>query len=228
MGYTRVKICGITRPKDAQLAAELGADAIGLNFVGGPRQIEIEQAIKIAQDLPPLVHVVALIGEGFTHKNLLKVAQSDLYEHIVCLQIYRSARSHPPSPGYYGMSRAFWPVLHVSCREFAKEVRLMVNELEAESSFPCAVLLDTATKKLGGSGKAFHWNWVAYAREASEWKGLPPIILAGGLTPDNVARAIRIVQPYAVDVSSGVEVARKPGVKDPIKMRDFIQAAKNA
>src|SRR6185369_13376000 len=94
---------------------------------------------------------------------------------------------------------------------------------------PDALLLDTASKSaLGGTGESFNWNWIAEAREAGELNGLPPIILAGGLTPDNVAEAIRIARPYAVDVSSGVEVPGKPGIKDPLKIRDFIQAAKSA
>jgi phosphoribosylanthranilate isomerase len=90
-------------------------------------------------------------------------------------------------------------------------------------------VLDTsAPGLLGGTGKTFNWHWIAEARDAGELDGLPPMILAGGLTPDNVAEAIRIAKPYAVDVSSGVEVPGKPGIKDPVKMRDFIQAAKSA
>jgi phosphoribosylanthranilate isomerase len=94
---------------------------------------------------------------------------------------------------------------------------------------PSAYVLDTASpEKLGGTGQTFNWNWIAEARAAGELEGLPPIILAGGLTPENVAEAIRIARPYAVDVSSGVEVPGKPGIKDPVKMRDFIQAAQSA
>jgi phosphoribosylanthranilate isomerase len=94
---------------------------------------------------------------------------------------------------------------------------------------PAAFVLDTASKtQLGGTGQSFNWHWIAEARAAGELTGLPPIILAGGLTPDNVADAIRIVRPYAVDVSSGVEVPGKPGIKDPLKLRDFIQAVRAA
>ena len=100
--------------------------------------------------------------------------------------------------------------------------------LESKLAITC-LLLDTASaEKLGGTGKAFDWNWIAEARAAGELDGLPPLILAGGLTPDNVADAIRIARPYAVDVSSGVEVAGRPGIKDPIKMRDFIHAVRGA
>ncbi|MCL2640139.1 MAG: phosphoribosylanthranilate isomerase [Phycisphaerales bacterium] len=236
MSYIRVKICGITRPQDAQLAAELGADAIGLNFISGPRQIEIEQAAKIVQNLPPFVHVVALIGSQVTCDSMAKIfKQSHQLEHLELLdridyfQVYRSPQSWSAFSGHEfrrGGENAFWPVVHVTGREFAKDVRRAVDELKEESEFPCAVLLDTATAQLGGSGKTFNWNWIAEARAANELNGLPPIILAGGLTPDNVADAIRIAQPYAVDVSSGVEIPNKPGIKDPIKMRDFIQAAK--
>ncbi len=115
-----------------------------------------------------------------------------------------------------------WLPLKVENRESIFQLNSRVARLGLR---PGAILLDTAHEnKLGGTGQSFNWHWIAEARAAGELAGLPPIILAGGLTPDNVADAIRIAQPYAVDVSSGVEVVGKPGIKDPIKMRDFIQA----
>jgi phosphoribosylanthranilate isomerase len=94
---------------------------------------------------------------------------------------------------------------------------------------PRAVFLDAyEAGKAGGTGRAFRWDWVATAREGGRLKGWPPIILAGGLKPENVAEAIRIARPYAVDVSSGVEIDGSPGRKDPDKMRDFVQQAKSA
>jgi phosphoribosylanthranilate isomerase len=116
--------------------------------------------------------------------------------------------------------------MSIANRESIRQLRVRLERLALH---PGALVLDTASNKaLGGTGETFNWEWIKEARDAGELEGLPPIILAGGLTPENVAEAIRIAQPYAVDVSSGVEVVGKPGVKDPIKMRDFIQAAHGA
>ncbi|HVT79960.1 MAG TPA: phosphoribosylanthranilate isomerase [Phycisphaerae bacterium] len=121
----------------------------------------------------------------------------------------------------------YWYVVHVASRDLSSLRSLIIPD-KLDGSEIEAIVLDTASDKLGGTGKSFNWNWIAETRAAGELEGLPPIILAGGLNPENVADAIRIARPYAVDVSSGVEVAGKPGVKDAIKMRDFIQAAHGA
>ena len=120
----------------------------------------------------------------------------------------------------------YWFVAPVATRQSIIDLAVLIG---VERYCPRAILLDAASpSQLGGTGQSFNWHWIAEAREAGELDGLPPIILAGGLNPDNVAEAIRIARPYAVDVSSGVEVPGKPGIKDPIKMRDFIQAVHGA
>jgi phosphoribosylanthranilate isomerase len=227
MARTRVKICGITRAEDAVLAAELGADAIGLNFVGGPRQITLIQGREIVQGqravaIAPLT--VALCGwrEG-QRPNCLSVGEIHGRLWVDCFQIYGRSEAllmnDDDAPRH-------WMVFPVSRREDIVDLAVQLN---VEGFHPAAIVLDTASaEKLGGTGQTFDWSWIAEARAAGELEGLPPIILAGGLTPENVAEAIRIARPYAVDVSSGVEVAGKPGIKDPIKMRDFIQAAQSA
>ena len=127
-----------------------------------------------------------------------------------------------------GETYRYCPVFSISDRSSIAEVTASVCGPLLRGFWPnavAAVVLDTASPdKLGGTGRPFDCHWIAEAREAGELAGVPPIILAGGLNPDNVAEAIRIAKPYAVDVSSGVEVAGKPGIKDAVKMRDFIQA----
>jgi phosphoribosylanthranilate isomerase len=123
----------------------------------------------------------------------------------------------------------YWSVCPIESRETLSSIKSLIIDLHGTTlkliSYMDALVLDTAVKgHLGGTGQSFNWHWIAEARAAGELTGLPPIILAGGLNPDNVADAIRIAKPYAVDVSSGVEVPGKPGIKDPARLRDFIQA----
>lgn len=229
MRNTRVKICGITRPEDAQSAAENGADAIGLNFFAGPRKISLNMAHEIVASIPPLVTPVALTSGPtvvFPEAPTIAEIQNGYVvrekKHplpIHTFQIYGDGFTALPEKPYPQIS--LWGVYHFVDYAGLFECEWMKN------FFPSLIVVDKASSgQLGGTGKTLDWNAVAEARVHWSAKDLPPIILAGGLTPDNVAEAIRIVQPYAVDVSSGVEVAGKPGVKDPIKMRDFIQAAR--
>jgi phosphoribosylanthranilate isomerase len=236
MAYTRVKICGITRPEDGARTAELGADYIGLNFVGGPRMVNAEQAMAIVQAAPSQVIPVSLVFVDYKPNGnwagIFKIILDNraLLDRFKTRQVYgltiELLDQFRVQFGESNVKQASNAFLHMSiaARSSLREIR---PRLEAFRVNPAAILLDTASEKLGGTGRSFNWNWIAEAREAGELERLPPIILAGGLTPENVAEAIRIARPYAVDVSSGVEVAGKPGIKDPIKMRDFIQAAKS-
>ena len=232
MPRTRVKICGITRPEDATAAADLGADAIGLNFVGGPRKIAVATARQIMQPLfdelksdgiTPVALTYSVLSprgdspSALTLRHELGIHTFQLYDDPL-VKTYR----HPETELHY------WYIAHVHSRDLS-DLKTLAKPDQLDGSTIDAVLLDTASPdKLGGTGQTFNWHWIAEARAAGELDGLPPIILAGGLTPDNVAEAIRVARPYAVDVSSGVEVPGKPGIKDPIKMRDFIQAAQGA
>jgi phosphoribosylanthranilate isomerase len=227
MARTRIKICGITRAEDAALAAELGADAIGLNFVGGPRQINLILAtsvLRCLRELPFAPMAVALCGYRCPElPDCLTGGEVVAHLTVQCLQVYGLSEARL----YNGEdSIPYWFVSAVGRKGALADLSVL---LAAEGLFPQAVVLDTASaEKRGGTGQAFNWNWIAEAREAGELAGVPPIILAGGLHPGNVAEAIRIARPYAVDVSSGVEVAGKPGVKDAVKMRDFVQAVQGA
>jgi len=201
-----VKICGITNRADGLMAAEAGADALGFIFhPPSPRYIEPAAAAAIARELPP--HIVK-VGVFVNAPEDLVVGASTACG-LSLLQFHGDE-----SPEY--------------CLQFGlmsmKAFRIKdAASLEALPRYATdAWLLDAyAPDQLGGTGAVFNWD---LAIEAKKFGRL--IALAGGLSPENVAEAVRRVQPFAVDVSSGVE--QSPGRKDPAKVRAFIQAAKSA
>ena len=202
---TRVKICGITAAEDAALAVEAGADALGFVFVPGtPRYIDPEGAAAIIAALPPLVAAVGVFLDQPLDEVLAVAAACRL--EVVQLHGHESA----------AYSRGL-PVRVI------KAIRVRGPEsLGALEGYPAqAFLLDAFVEgQPGGTGVAFPW---ALAREA---KRHGRIILSGGLRPETVAEAVRTVRPFGVDVSSGVE--RRPGQKDPEKVREFIVAVRHA
>jgi len=219
----RVKICGITNVEDARAAALAGADAIGLNFVAGPRQIDLDQADRILRSLAPLVTPVALVRlvDGAIASDLLALLET---HHVGCVQLYGQL---DPDIIRRLLGQGFKPLLVVRVQDH--DFAAQVNEFLAACGpdRPAGVVLDAYQPgRLGGTGKEFHWPWVAQARQAGKLEGWPPLILAGGLTPDNVAQAIATARPWAVDVVTGVEQA--PGKKDPDKMAAFVRAARLA
>jgi phosphoribosylanthranilate isomerase len=204
---TRVKICGITRLEDAQLAVELGAAALGFNFYRpSARYIEPMKARGLITQLPPLTAMVGVFADETEGTHIAQVARS------ACVSI---VQLHGPRfPQHNGALQLFRIIRAVA-------VRPESNPEEWKGLEASALLLDTHDSELpGGTGRTFDWG---VAREA---KKLGPIILAGGLTAENVGRAIREVQPYAVDVASGVESA--PGIKDAEKLKAFFAAVEEA
>jgi phosphoribosylanthranilate isomerase len=203
---TRVKICGITRVEDALAAAAAGADAIGLVFdPESPRYIDPKRAATIARALPPYITVVGLFVDAApeTVHEALRHVGLDL------LQFHGNE-----TPEY---CRAF-PKPYVKAIHMTPDVDLRAEDRRYADA--AGLLLDTYSPAVsGGTGEAFDWG-----RIPSDLK--KPLILAGGLTPANVAEAVRRVHPYAVDVSSGVESAK--GIKDAAKIDAFIQAVRNA
>lgn len=202
---TRVKICGITRIEDATAAARAGADAIGLVFEPkSPRYIKPDQAQAIVRALPPFVTVVGLFVNAApdTVETVLNRVPLDLLQFHGNETPEQCRRYHRP----YIKAIHMQPDvnLHEQARRYA----------DAEG-----LLLDTAANVAGGSGQTFDWSLVPTDLGK-------PVILAGGLTPENVAEAVRKVRPFAVDVSSGVEQAK--GIKDAQKISTFIQAVRNA
>lgn len=197
----RVKICGVTSPGDAVLAAELGASAIGLVFwPGSPRCVDAAQARAIVTALPPFVSAVGVFVN--------QVAESAQIAREVGLSAVQF-HGDEPSAAY---------------RDFPIRVIKAVTVLDASAREAAAVVPATATVlldahdrvKRGGTGRQIDWSIASMiARDRR-------IILSGGLSADNVAAAIAAVQPYAIDVSSGVESA--PGRKDPAKLRALFAA----
>jgi phosphoribosylanthranilate isomerase len=202
----RVKICGITRMEDLHAACEAGADALGFVFYGkSPRNVSIDTAAELVRALPPFVQSVGLFvdAEPAEIEAVLASVPLDL------LQFHGDET--PEQCARYA-------------RPFLKAVRVKADTdlLKCAADFKAArgLLLDAYVPGVpGGTGERFDWSLIP--------SGLPkPVILSGGLEPDNVAEAVRRIRPWAVDVSSGVEAAK--GIKDALKVARFIANAKEA
>jgi phosphoribosylanthranilate isomerase len=202
-----VKICGITDPDDARDAVEVGADAVGLNFYErSPRFVSSAQASKIIEALPAFVSVV---GVFVNHPNPQGLEDLALSLGLHAVQLHGNE-----SPDYCSMIQRV---------KVIKAFRVDSNfKAEALKNYSTTMfLLDSGTgAQFGGTGKVFDWN---QARGANTFGW---IVLAGGLTPENVGQAVVQLRPFGVDVSSGVESA--PGKKDYEKMRRFIETVRKA
>ncbi|GLO39886.1 MULTISPECIES: phosphoribosylanthranilate isomerase [Pseudomonas] len=206
MSNVRSKICGITRIEDALAAAEAGADAIGFVFYAkSPRAVDVRQARAIIAELPPFVTTVGLFVNASRCElnEILEVVPLDLLQ-------FHGDETPQDCEGYH--------------RPWIKALRVRPgDDLEAACQLYAGargILLDTYVPGVpGGTGEAFDWSLVP-ARLSK------PIILAGGLSADNVGQAIAQVRPYAVDVSGGVEQAK--GIKDAAKIEAFMRAVKQA
>jgi phosphoribosylanthranilate isomerase len=206
---TRVKICGITEPAHARAAAEAGADAIGLVFYPrSPRYLSAERAVEIRDALPPFVQTVAL----FVNADAAQVAQVIGRVRPALLQFH--GEETPQFCAQFG-------VPYVKACRVPPGMGQSLDLLEYLRPFASAAawLLDSYVEEYGGVGERFDWSIVPRRLER-------PLILSGGLAPDNVAEAIRRVRPWGVDVSSGVESAK--GVKDAAKIAAFIGEVRNA
>lgn len=206
MPAVRSKICGITRVEDALAAAQAGADAIGLVFYAkSPRAVTVQQAREIIAALPPFVTTVGLFVNASRCElnEILEAVPLDLLQ-------FHGDETPEDCEGYH--------------RPWIKALRVRAgDDLEAECkryARASGILLDTYVAGVpGGTGEAFDWKLVPEHLSR-------PIILAGGLSPDNVATAIAQVRPYAVDVSGGVEQAK--GIKDAARIEAFLEAVRGA
>jgi phosphoribosylanthranilate isomerase len=202
----KVKICGITNEEDARAAATAGADAVGLMFYpGSPRCISVETARAISAGLPGYVLRVGVFVNPSPEEVWAAMGGG-------CLNLLQFHGEETPE----------------FCRQFGLMTMKAFRVRDAESLDGIAgyeadaYLLDSyVAGRPGGTGETFNWELAAQAKRFGR-----PIFLAGGLTPENVAEAVRTARPFAVDVSSGVE--RAPGKKDHQKMRDFIAVAHGA
>jgi phosphoribosylanthranilate isomerase len=219
---TRVKICGIARPEDAALAAHLGADAIGLVFhPPAPRNVSVDRAKQILAVLPPFITPVALFVNADT-RLILEVTEQLRIRHV-------QLHGHE-SPDRVAELRGVTIIkaVRVQRDRLAQDLAAWRDASDRLSlTHLAAVVLETAdTKQAGGSGVENDWATIAEHRSAGAFSGLPPLIAAGGLRPDNVAHVVRTLRPYAVDVSSGVESF--VGHKSEEKLRAFIEAVHTA
>lgn len=205
---TRVKICGITRYEDARLAVDLGAAALGFNFYEpSPRYIDPTAAREIISQIPPLASAVGVFADETYGGRVAEIARE------ACVSVLQL---HGP--------------------RFPKETDLLngyriIRAIPVGQDFdpsmlrtlpPDSYLLDAFDPvRIGGTGRTIDWNVARYASDQGK-----SILLAGGLTPENVAEAIRIVRPFGVDVAGGVE--HSPGVKDARKLRAFFAAVAEA
>ncbi|HVM33328.1 MAG TPA: phosphoribosylanthranilate isomerase [bacterium] len=202
----RVKICGVTRPEDVRLIAREGADAIGFQMSLGPRKITPAQAKRLVKQVPPFVTPVGV----FVDEPLAKLKALIKYCGFQAVQLHGDEKAD------FAQALGL-PVIKALRMKNANSPRLYRDFRVA------AFLLDRYNKdKRGGTGETFDWKW---ARQASA--SLPaPVLLAGGLTPENVVKAVQTARPFGVDVASGVEIL--PGRKDPRKVSQFIRRAKKA
>jgi phosphoribosylanthranilate isomerase len=217
-----VKICGITRLRDAAHALAAGADWIGLNLVGGPRRISDATAARLVRDLGQSERFVFLRRHDDT-----RAIEDDVAQGIRLFQIYGRMAPHTQQVLQRAGCRIAY-VQHVADRQCLVALeQYLSQQMDAPPDF---VLLDAPVREedgaLGGTGIRADWRAIEMARQDGRDRGWPPVILAGGLNPDNVAEAVRRLRPFAVDVSSGVETS--PGIKDHARVEAFITAAKSA
>lgn len=213
----RIKICGVTNCSDATIAVQSGADAIGLNFYEqSKRYVPFKVARKIAALLRDAIWTVGVFVDAET-SEMLRIAER---LHLSAVQLH----GHEP-PEMLAQLRGLRVIKAMrGHRSQWSEIMHYLERCGELDAMPYAVLLDAAlSNELGGTGQPADWD---LAGAFAETPGLPPLVLAGGLKPSNVARAIEVVRPAAVDVASGVE--SKPGRLSESKAEVFVHAARRA
>jgi phosphoribosylanthranilate isomerase len=214
--HVRIKICGVADPGDAEAAGRLGADAIGLNFYpASPRYVNLERARAILEVLPPFLEAVGV----FANQTVAAAIQQTINPLGMRIQTVQMHGDNPEIAAVfpYRLIPAFSVRDATSLDEIARHLELC----RQRHALPAAILIDAHQPgRLGGTGRTLPWKLL------SNFEPGVPLILAGGLTADNVAEAVRLVRPFAVDVASGVETA--PGRKNQEKIHRFIDAARRA
>jgi phosphoribosylanthranilate isomerase len=212
---TWIKICGTTNLEDALTAVEAGADALGFVFYEkSPRKVDLESAREIVKNLPPNIERVGVFVNEPVERILSTVAQAGL----TAAQLHGAESRKPEFIEALKIGRDLKLFLVLSAAEIGDE-----SNLNGEPGIS-AVFFDSGTPQLpGGTGKTFDWKTAAPGIQTISEK--VKVVVAGGLNSTNVADAIRILKPWGVDVVSGVEA--RPGKKDPLKVRSFINAIRN-
>lgn len=212
---TWIKICGTTNLEDAQMCVEAGADALGFIFAESPRKIGTELAFGVISKLPQNIEKVGVFVSETPEAMKSAVASCGL----TAIQLHsQEAASH------IGLLSNHAKVIQAVAAEFFRGPGGIWFDQDGLRTL-YGLLFDAGTNNVkGGTGKA--WNWESFAERIALFNGMTKTIVAGGLTPENVGEAIRILRPWGVDVVSGVE--REPGKKDPKKVKAFIEAVRRA
>lgn len=209
-----IKFCGLTQPIDAEMAVHLGANFTGVIFAGGPRRVTAERAAEILEGVPGSVARVGVFAadEPGEIARIARIAKLDVVQ----------LHGDPRAADVRAVRQKFGGKVWAAARAQGSLLPEFAEELFREAD---SVLLDAHVPgKLGGTGVTLEWS--ALAQTLSEMRGTTPVVVAGGLTPDNVETAVRLLLPDVVDVSSGVESSA--GIKDHDKMRAFVEAARRS
>jgi phosphoribosylanthranilate isomerase len=212
-----IKICANTNLEDAQLAVDAGADAVGFVFAESPRQVNVVQVSSITRYLPDKIEKIGVFVDAGFEEIVRSVAEASL----TGVQLHAAHDPHLAAK----LRQHFGPTLHIlRVVHYAQDLETQLRILRKDSAID-GVLIDSRTAiAVGGTGTSYDWHAArgSFLDAATQLR----LVVAGGLRPENVAEAIRTLEPWGVDVASGVESA--PGKKDPARVQAFIEAAKNA
>ncbi|MDO8653395.1 MAG: phosphoribosylanthranilate isomerase [Undibacterium sp.] len=213
---TKIKICGLTRPEDVRAVVAAGADALGFVFYPpSPRYVTPEAAAQLLRNLPPFVVSVGLFVNATEDELLATLAQVPLQ----LLQFHGDETAEQCHRLASAVNRPFIRAFRVKPDTSPEDLLECEKEYRAASPLFNGLLLDTFVDSFGGSGKVFDWSLIP--------KELAPlVVLSGGLSVQNATDAVRRVRPFAVDISSGVELAK--GIKDVAKLHAFVDAVRLA
>ncbi|HEY8853527.1 MAG TPA: phosphoribosylanthranilate isomerase [Gemmatimonadaceae bacterium] len=210
----KVKFCGMTRPQDAAIGAEIGARYIGVVFADGPRRVTAAQAKKIFEAAGKTVKHVGVFGTN-DPDEIARMAEET---HLDVVQLHNDPTLSDLRAIRGKVSGEIWAAIRIAGAHIPHEAEALFDTADA-------IVLDARSEKqLGGTGKALPWNELAL--DLARDRGSSAVVLAGGLKPGNVGSAVRTLAPDVVDVSSGVESAA--GIKDPWLMREFYAAVSGA
>jgi phosphoribosylanthranilate isomerase len=213
---TRIKICGLRTVEHVRVAAEAGADAIGLVFYAkSPRHVDVATAAELARALPPYVSLVGL----FVNAGPDEVAAVVKHVPLSMLQFHGDETPGQCAEAAAAVGRPFARALRVTPDMTAADLLKYEQEYRDASPLFAGLLLDAFVDGYGGGGKVFDWSLIP--EELA-----PRVVLSGGLNAQNAIDAVARVRPFAVDVSSGVEASK--GVKDAARIRAFIEAVRQA
>jgi phosphoribosylanthranilate isomerase len=213
---TRIKICGLSSADDVKTAVAAGADAIGLVFYPkSPRFVTPDAAARLISTLPPFVTSVGLLVNASRQEVVDFVARAP----VGLLQFHGDETLDECRTIAAAVNRPFMRAVRVSPDMSGADLLKYEQDCRAASGLFAGLLLDAFVDGYGGGGKVFDWSLIP--KELA-----PRVVLSGGLSVQNAADAVRHVRPYAVDVSSGVELSK--GIKDPVKIRAFIDAVRQA